>query len=509
VRALISVYEKAGIEAFAAGLAGLGFELVSSGKTATFLEEHGLAVTRVEDVTGAPEMLGGRVKTLHPAIHGGILARLELEEDRETLTEHGIEPFDLVCVNLYPFTSLAGRIDLDEADVIEMIDIGGPSLLRGAAKNFVHVAPVCRPEQYDPVLAELAEGGLSIETRRALAAETFAVTAAYDAAIARWFAEEQFFPDQLTLTFRKITDLPYGENPHQTAAYYEEVGSRKHLLSRVNQLGGRELSFNNLADLEAARRILREFEEPTVVIVKHANPCGVASAETIEHAYQRALAADPVSAFGCVMMLNQPVSAELGALIADHFVEVVQAPEYDDAALEALTGKPALRILRDRERRADTRNQRDYKRVLGGVLVQPRDSEVESLDGMDVVTGTVNETQWADVLFAWRVCKHVSSNAIVLAKGQQTIGVGAGQMSRVDSVRIAVEKAQELGHDPVGSVLAGDAFFPFADGPHLALGAGVAVLVQPGGSRRDDEVIAAVAEAGAAMVFTGRRHFRH
>ncbi len=509
MRALISVYEKAGIETFAAGLADLGFDLVSSGKTATFLEEHGLTVTRVEEVTGAPEMLGGRVKTLHPAIHAGILARLELDEDRETLAAHGIEPFDVVCVNLYPFTSLAGRIDVEDADVIEMIDIGGPSLLRGAAKNFTHVAPVCRPEQYDPVLAELSESGLSPETRRALAAEAFAVTAAYDAAIARWFAEDQFFPDQLTLTFRKISDLPYGENPHQTAAYYEEVGSRKHLLSRVNQLGGRELSYNNLADLEGARRVLREFEEPTVVIVKHANPCGVASAETIEHAYQRALAADPVSAFGCVMMLNRPVGAELGALIADHFVEVVQAPEYDDAALEALTAKPALRVLRDRERRADTRNERDYKRVVGGVLVQSRDSEVETLEGMDVVTGTVTEEQWADVLFAWRVCKHVSSNAIVLVKGRRTIGVGAGQMSRVDAVRIAVEKAQELGHDPVGSVLAGDAFFPFADGPQLALDAGVAVLVQPGGSKRDDDVIAAVAEAGAAMVLTGRRHFRH
>jgi phosphoribosylaminoimidazolecarboxamide formyltransferase / IMP cyclohydrolase len=509
VRALISVYEKAGIDTFAAGLAELGFELVSSGGTASFLEEQGLKVTRVEEVTGAPEMLGGRVKTLHPAIHAGILARLELDEDRETLAEHGIEPFDVVCVNLYPFTSLAGRIDVEEADVIEMIDIGGPSLLRGAAKNFVHVAPVCRPEQYDPVLAELRDGALSPETRRALAAEAFAVTAAYDAAIARWFAEDEFFPDQLTLTFRKITDLPYGENPHQSAAYYEEVGARKHLLSRVNQLGGRELSYNNLADLEAARRLLREFEEPTVVIVKHANPCGVASAETIEHAYQRALAADPVSAFGCVLMLNRPVAAELAALIADHFVEVVQAPEYDDAALETLTAKPALRILRDRERRADTPRERDYKRVVGGLLVQSRDSAAEELEGIDVVAGSVSDQQWDDVLFAWRVCKHVSSNAIVLAKGKQTIGVGAGQMSRVESVRIAVEKAQELGHDPVGSVLAGDAFFPFADGPRLALDAGVAVLVQPGGSKRDDEVIEAVKEAGAAMVLTGRRHFRH
>jgi phosphoribosylaminoimidazolecarboxamide formyltransferase/IMP cyclohydrolase len=509
MRALISVYDKAGVDTFARGLADLGFELVSSGKTATFIEEQGLKVTRVEEVTKSPEMLGGRVKTLHPAIHAGILARLELEEDRQALAEQGIEPFDIVCVNLYPFGSLAGRIDVEQADVIEMIDIGGPSLLRGAAKNFAHVAPVCRPEQYDPVLAEIGNGGLSPETRRALAAEAFAVTAAYDAAIARWFAEDQYFPEQLTLTFRKITDLAYGENPHQTAAYYEEVGSRKHLLSRVNQLGGKELSYNNLADLEGARRILREFEEPAVVIVKHANPCGVAVAGTIEHAYARALAADPVSAFGCVMMLNRPVDGGLGKQIAEHFVEVIQAPEYDDEALAALQAKPALRILRDRERRADTPRERDYKRVVGGLLVQERDSAPESRDGMQVVAGTVDEPAWNDVLFAWRVCKHVSSNAIVLVKDGQTIGIGAGQMSRVDSVRIAVEKAQELGHDPSGSILAGDAFFPFADGPKLALDAGVAVLVQPGGSKRDDEVIAAVEEAGAAMVLTGRRHFRH
>ena len=466
-------------------------------------------MTRVEDVTGAPEMLGGRVKTLHPAVHAGILARLELEEDRATLAEHAILPFDLVCVNLYPFTSLTGRLGVDEADIIEMIDVGGPTLLRGAAKNFHHVAPVCRPEQYDSVLVELAGDGLSRETRRALAAEAFAVTAAYDAAIARWFAEEQYFPEQLTLTFRKIADLPYGENPHQTAAYYEEVGSRKHLLSRVNQLGGRELSYNNLADLEAARRIMRELSDPAAVIVKHANPAGIAVATEIEHAFARALAADPVSAFGCVLMLNRPVTGELGKKIAEHFVELVFAPEYDDEALAALGEKQALRILRDRERRVDTPNERDYRRVVGGLLVQQRDSDTETRDGMDVVTGSVDEARWADIVFAWTVCKHVSSNAIVLAKDGQTIGIGAGQMSRVDAVRIAIEKAQDIGHEPVGAVLASDAFFPFADGPELALDAGITVFVQPGGSKRDDEVVAAVEAAGAAMVLTGRRHFRH
>jgi phosphoribosylaminoimidazolecarboxamide formyltransferase/IMP cyclohydrolase len=509
VRALISVYDKQGIDGFASGLAELGFELVSSGGTAAFLEEQGLEVTRVEDVTGAPEMLGGRVKTLHPAVHAGILARLDLDEDRSTLAEHGIEPFELVCVNLYPFTSLAGRLGSDEAEVIELIDVGGPSLLRGAAKNFAHVAPICRPEQYEPVLAELSRGELSPATRRALAAEAFAVTAAYDAAIARWFAEAQHFPEQLTLTFRKIADLAYGENPHQAAACYEEVGSRRHLLSRIDQLGGKELSFNNLADLEAARRIMRELEEPAAVVVKHANPCGVAIAPEVGHAYARALAADPVSAFGCVLMLNRPVDAALAGQIAGHFVEVVLAPEFDDDALEILGAKPALRILRDRERRDDTPNELDYKRVVGGLLVQQRDSGPETREGMEVVCGAVDEGRWAEIVFAWSVCKHVSSNAIVLAKDGRTIGIGAGQMSRVDSVRIAVEKAQELGHDPAGSVLASDAFFPFADGPQLALDAGISVLVQPGGSKRDDEVRAVVEGAGAAMIFTGRRHFRH
>jgi phosphoribosylaminoimidazolecarboxamide formyltransferase/IMP cyclohydrolase len=509
MRALLSVYDKHGIDGFARGLVELGFELVSSGKTSAFLEEHGIEVTPVEQVTAAPEMLGGRVKTLHPAIHAGILARLDLEEDRVALETHGIEPFDLVCVNLYPFTSVAGRIDVEEADIVEMIDVGGVTLLRAAAKNFDYVAAVCRPEQYDPVLAELGEGGLSPETRRALAAEAFATTAAYDASIARWFAEEQFFPDQLTLTFRKIADLAYGENPHQTAAYYEEVGSRKHLLSRVNQLGGKELSYNNLADLESARRIVREFTDPAVAVVKHANPAGVAVAETIEAAYEQAMAADPVSAYGCVLLLNRPVDAGLAERIAARFVEVVMAPEFDEDGLALLTAKPALRVLRDRERRTDTRNERDYKRVLGGLLVQERDAQVDDEKDMKVVAGSVSDETRESLVFAWRVCKHVSSNGIVLARGRRTIGIGAGQMSRVDAVRIAIQKAQELGHDLPGAVLASDAFFPFADGPQLALDAGVSAIVQPGGSKRDAEVIEAVTSAGAAMVFTDRRHFRH
>jgi phosphoribosylaminoimidazolecarboxamide formyltransferase/IMP cyclohydrolase len=511
VRALLSVWDKNGLEEFAHGLADLGWELVSSGGTAQLLEDEGLPATRVDDVTGWPEMLGGRVKTLHPRIHGGILARREVEEDVDTLAEHGIEPFDLVCVNLYPFTIVTARLGLTDAEAVETIDVGGPAMLRAAAKNFAHVAAVCRPEQYEPVLEELrAHGRLSLELRRSLANEAFATTAAYDAAIARWFGETEAFPDQLTLSFQKVADLRYGENPHQRAAYYRELGARRHLLSNIDQLAGQELSYNNLADLEAARRLAQQFREPTAVVVKHANPCGVASAETIEHAFARAIAADPVSAFGCVLALNRPVSARLGQAISERFVEVVFAPGYDDDALATLRAKSALRLLLDRERRAEPPQELDYRRVLGGLLIQERDAlEPDEAGPMTVVAGSLDDRQSRDVRFAWTVCKHVASNAIVLARDLQTIGIGAGQMSRVDAVRIAVGKAQELGHDPAGAVLASDAFFPFADGPQLALDAGVSAFVQPGGSRRDDEVIAAVAAAGAAMVLTGRRHFRH
>jgi phosphoribosylaminoimidazolecarboxamide formyltransferase/IMP cyclohydrolase len=509
-RALISVYDKSGVDEFAAALAELGWELVSSGGTATFLTEQGLPVTTVEEVTKSRELLGGRVKTLHPRIHAGILARRELEEDMQALDEQQIEPIDLVCVSLYPFASVAGRRGATEPEIVEMIDVGGPSMLRAAAKNFAHVTVVSSPEQYDDVLAELRErGNTMLETRKRLAREAFETTAAYEATIANWFGETERFPEQLTIALRKVTDLSYGENPHQSAAFYRELGARRHLLSQVEQLGGKELSYNNLADLEGARRVAREFTLPAAVIVKHANPCGVAVAATIEEAWERALTADPVSAFGCVAVLNRPVGAELGARIAGHFVEVLLAPEYEAAAVDALRKKKALRILVDHERRSETPGERDYKRVLGGLLVQDRDGDVVDRETMHIVTGELDEQQWGDLLFAWRVCKHVSSNAIVLARNLQTIGIGAGQMSRVDAVRIAVEKAREHGHETAGSSLASDAFFPFADGPQIALDAGITAVIQPGGSKRDDEVVAAVEAAGAAMVFTGRRHFRH
>ena len=510
MRALISTYDKTGLAAFARGLAALDVEIVASGGTAGLLEDVGLEVIRVESLTSFPEMLGGRVKTLHPRVHAGILARLDVEEDVRALEEQSIEPFDLVCVNLYPFEAAVAGHGVAEEQAVELIDIGGPALLRGAAKNFAHCAPVCRPEDYDLVLEEIRDAGeISLETRRALAMRAFAATAAYEAAIARWFAERETFPDTLTIAFDKVLDLEYGENPHQRAAYYGERGARSQLLSRVEQLHGKPLTFNNLNDLSAARLLLREFQLPACAIVKHANPCGVAVAATIEEAYAKALAADPVSAFGGVVVLNRPVSAALGISIAGQFVEVLFAPGFDEQATEVLVRKPALRILNDTERRATADTDRDYRRVLGGMLVQDRDWDVAERDGMELVCGELTEQQWGDLLFAWRVAKHVDSNAIVLANGLQTVGIGAGQMSRVDAVRIALTKAAELGHDVSDAVLASDGFFPFADGPQLALDAGVKAIMEPGGSKRDDEVIQAVESARGALVFTHRRHFRH
>jgi len=490
VRALISVYDKRGVEDFARGLAELGWEVVASGGTAAHLEEHGVEVTRVESLTGFAELLGHRVVTLHPAVHGGILARRDVPEDIADLDAFEIEPFDLVCVSLYPF---------EEHESVEMIDVGGPSMLRGAAKNHAYVAALCRPEQYEPVLDELRrDGSLSDETRRSLAAEAFATTAAYETAIAAWFARDEAFPARLTVSSPKAFDLSYGENPHQRAAFYGDAGAIG------EQLHGKSLSFNNLNDLAAARALLQELDSPSCVIVKHANPCGAATAATVEEAYEGALASDPVSAYGGVIAFGEPVSPALAARLAEQFVEVLSAPSYVPDALAALTVKPSIRILAAGA--ADSPGL-DLRSALGGLLVQDPDA---AGDGpMEVVCGEPDENTLADLRFAWTVCKHVSSNAIVLAKDRRTIGTGAGQMSRVDAVRIAVEKAREHGHDLTGAVLASDAFFPFADGPQLALDAGIRAIVQPGGSKRDGEVIAAAREARAAMVFTGRRHFRH
>ncbi len=508
-RALLSVFDKTGVAAFAEELRRLDFELVASGGTAQLLEHEGIPVIRIEELTGFAEMLGHRVVTLHPAVHGGILARRDVPEDVADLETHGIAPIDLVCVNLYPFEKTVARLDVEWDDAIEKIDIGGPALLRAAAKNHAHVIPVCRPDDYDRILLELREGDVSVATRRELAARVFTTTAAYDSAVTQWLSRGLGFPETLVPVLDHALDLSYGENPHQKAVYYAERGARTHLLARVEQLHGKPLSFNNLNDLSAARLLSLEFDRPACVIVKHANPCGVGVAGTIEEAYAKALAADPVSAFGGVVVLTRPVTAALGERLAEQFVEVLFAPGIDEMALEVLVQKPGVRILDDSERRAADPTEWDLKRVLGGVLAQERDSGPDPLDAMEVACGELSSESWEDLLFAWAVVKHTLSNAIVIARDGQTLGVGAGQMSRVDAVRIAVEKAREHGHSLEGAVLASDAFFPFADGPQLALAAGIRAIIQPGGSKRDDEVVGAVREAGASMVFARRRHFRH
>jgi phosphoribosylaminoimidazolecarboxamide formyltransferase/IMP cyclohydrolase len=517
-RALISVSDKTGVGAFAQGLARLGVEIVSTGGTAEALRESGVEVRDVSDLTGSPEILGGRVKTLHPRLHAALLAKRDDPSHTETLEQEGIEPIDLVCVNLYPFERTVAGVNVSEEEAIENIDIGGPTMIRAAAKNHRWVAVVVKPESYDAVLAELeeAEGHVSPETRHWLANEAFAFTARYDAAISRWFGQRyEDYPSHWLMAHEKFLDLSYGENPHQSAALYVETGSRSHVLSRVAKLHGRALSFNNVLDLDSARKLLDEFGEPAAVIVKHNNPCGVAIADDVGAAYEAARASDPISAFGGVIAINRTVEKELAERLHENFVEVLIAPGYDEDALEVLRQKEAIRILEATEQRGYDPGERDVKRVRGGLLVQDPDRVDENRDAMRVATtAQPTDAQWSDLLFAWTVCKHVRSNAIVLAKGGATIGIGAGQMSRVDSVRIAIDKAREAFGEDAASVLDGcacasDAFYPFPDGPQTAIDAGATTFIQPGGSKRDDEVVAACDEAGTAMVMTGRRHFRH
>ena len=512
-RALLSVSDKRGLVDFARGLSELGIEIVSTGGTARELAGAGVDTRSVEDYTRFPEILDGRVKTLNPRIYAGLLAVRSDVAHIETLLEQGIEPIDLVCVNLYPFEQVAGRRGVTEQEVIENIDIGGPTLIRAAAKNHAFSAVVVSPESYDAVLEELraGDGRLEGRTREALALEAFSYTARYDAVISRWFAErEEDFPAQQTRSFTKVLDLPYGENPHQRAAYYAEAGSRTHLLSMVSKLHGRELSFNNLLDLDAARKLVEEFELPAAAIIKHNNPCGIAVGATVEEAFERALATDKMSAFGGVMCFNRPVERGLAERLHSMFVELVFAPGYAEDALDVLQQKENVRILADEERRLPDATEHDMKRVRGGVLVQDRDVGPEMREEMQVVTERKpTEAEWGEALFSWKVCKHVRSNAIVLARDLATAGIGAGQMSRVDSVHIAVDKARAAGISLTGAAMASDAFFPFADGPALAIEAGITTIIQPGGSQRDPEVVQACDEAGVAMIFTSRRHFRH
>jgi phosphoribosylaminoimidazolecarboxamide formyltransferase/IMP cyclohydrolase len=510
-RALLSVSDKRGIVDFARGLADLGIEIVSTGGTARELEDAGLSVRSIEDFTGFPEIMDGRVKTLHPKLYGGLLAVRDNPEHLRAAEEQDVEFVDLVCVNLYPFERTAARRGAEDAEVIEQIDIGGPTMIRAAAKNHAFAAVVTSPESYDAVLEELrtTERRLSLQTRENLAGEAFAYTARYDTAIARWFAEkDEDFPPLFVRAFEKLTDLPYGENPHQRAALYSQVGARMHVLSMVRQLGGKDLSFNNLLDLNSARLVVSEFKVPACAIIKHNNPCGVALGESALEAYRRAFAGDPMSAFGGVICLNTRVDRATAEAIVEQFVEVLFAPGYDDDALEVLASKPNMRVLEDNERRTISRVEPDVKPVMGGLLVQDRDLDLEDRAEMSVVTQRKpTRHEWEELGFAWKVCKHVRSNAIVLSKELATVGIGAGQMSRVDSVRLAVEKSRADSLE--GAALASDAFFPFADGPELAIQAGVRAIIQPGGSVRDHEVVEAADRAGVTMVFTSRRHFRH
>ncbi len=520
-RALLSVSDKTGIVEFARGLSQLGVEIVSTGGTATALSEAGVPVRSISDLTGFPEIMDGRVKTLHPRLYAGVLALREEADHMQAVEEHDVEFVDLVCVNLYPFERTAARRGVSEREVIENIDIGGPTLIRAAAKNWQYAAPVTTPESYDAVLAELRESDrrLSDATRESLAAEAFAVTARYDSAIARWFQEKrEDFPPLLVRAYEKALELPYGENPHQRAAFYTQVGTRAHLLSMVSQLGGKQLSFNNLLDLHAARALLDEFQVPACVIVKHNNPCGVALGTDVREAYKLAFEGDPLSAYGGVVCLNRPVERALAEALVGQFIEVLFAPGYDPEALEVLQSKQNMRILDDREQRGSNPLEAEFRQVSGGMLVQDRDSGLEPREEMKVVSARApSESEWSEALFAWKVCKHVRSNAIVLSAGLQTVGIGAGQMSRVDATKIALEKARAFWeahgradiYEGEAMAMASDAFFPFPDSAEFATAAGVTVVIEPGGSIRDQQVIDAIDQAGAAMIFTSRRHFRH
>ncbi|MFA9432075.1 bifunctional phosphoribosylaminoimidazolecarboxamide formyltransferase/IMP cyclohydrolase [Egicoccus sp. AB-alg2] len=503
-RALVSCYDKTGVAELARQLHELDVELISTGSTAQTLRDAGVPVTSVADVTGFPECLDGRVKTLHPNVHAGILADRTDPAHVAELAELGIDPIDLVVVNLYPFheTVASGASD---PDVVEMIDIGGPTMVRAAAKNHGSVGVLVDPTDYERVLEELRETrALTYALKRELAAKAFRHTADYDTQIAAWFQRDEPFPAQLGMALPRRATLRYGENPHQAAAFYAHPGGGG--LGDAEQLHGKELSYNNLLDTDAAWGLAVDVDEPAVAIIKHTNPAGFATADDLERAYVRALEGDPVSAFGGIVAANRPVDAATARRIVEVFTEVVVAPGFDDEALEVLRTKANLRILR-MPSAARPRFGWNLRSVGGGLLVQHSDVGDEPWEEWRVVTeAKPDEATYADLRFAWIACKHAKSNAIVLAKDQQVVGVGAGQMSRVDSVRLAVERA---GDRHVGSVLASDAFFPFRDGPDAAAAAGIRALVQPGGSVRDDEVIAAADEHGIPMLFTGRRHFRH
>ena len=515
-RALISVSDKTGIIDFCSELAGLGIEMLSTGGTARLLRDNGIEVTDISTYTGFPEIMDGRVKTLHPKVHGALLGRRG--QDDEVMAEHGIEPIDLVVVNLYPFEATVSRPDCTLDQAIENIDIGGPTMLRAAAKNHAHVGVVVDAGDYRKVLHELQEndGALGDATRFELARKVFAHTAAYDAAVSNYLGSfdagggHLHYPKTYTMQFSKVQDLRYGENPHQSAAFYSQPGAPAGTLAAARQLQGKELSYNNIADTDAALECVLAFQEPACVIVKHANPCGVALGDGILAAYEKAHATDPVSAFGGIIAFNRELDATTARAIIDRqFVEVIIAPAIDAAALAVTAEKQGIRVL-SVGARSEAMHALDLKRVSGGLLIQDADAGVITAADLKVVSQRAPDAQeLADLLFAWRVVKYVKSNAIVYARDLRTIGIGAGQMSRVYSARIAAIKAGDEGLEVQGSVMASDAFFPFRDGIDAAAGAGIRAVIQPGGSVRDEEVIAAADEHGMAMVFTGMRHFRH
>jgi len=519
-RALISVFDKTGIVDFAKKLAGLRIEILSTGGSAKILREAGLVVRDVSDFTGWPEMLGGRVKTLHPKVHGGLLFRRNLAEDQKQAADHGIAPIDLVVVNLYPFEATAAKRDITAEELIENIDIGGPTMLRSAAKNFESVTVITDPVDYDRVAQELeASQDTSLATRLNLARKVFATTSGYDGLIATELerlsastnhvvlTEKPILPERLHFAFRRQQDLRYGENPHQAAALYIPARRSPHGLAAAKQLQGKELSYNNFVDLEAARSLAAEFRQPAAVIIKHNNPCGAAEQESLRDAYLKALASDPISAFGGVLAFNRTIDAATAEEVAKLFVECIAAPAFDDAAKSILAAKKNLRLLELPPDGLEPDRELQLKRILGGVLVQQPDLGVINEAELRIVTKRApSQEEMQNMRFAWKVCKHVKSNAIVFARDGATLGVGAGQMSRVDSVKLAVMKAQS----PLqGSVVASDAFFPFPDGVEEAAKAGAIAVIQPGGSVRDADVTAAADRLGLAMVFTGMRHFLH
>ncbi len=522
-RALISVSDKTGIVEFAQALAERGVDILSTGGTARLLAEQGIAVTEVSDYTGFPEMMDGRVKTLHPKVHGGVLGRRGQDDD--VMAKHGINPIDMVVVNLYPFAETVAKDGCTLADAVENIDIGGPTMVRSAAKNHKDVTIVVNASDYDRVIAEMDanDKSLTLETRFDLAIAAFEHTAAYDGMIANYFGtmvpsygenkegdEESKFPRTFNQQFEKKQDMRYGENSHQAAAFYVEANPQEASVSTARQIQGKALSYNNIADTDAALECVKEFNEPACVIVKHANPCGVALGKDILEAYNRAYQTDPTSAFGGIIAFNQDLDAETAtAIVERQFVEVIIAPSVSAEAIEVVAAKKNVRLLECGEWSTKTTGF-DVKRVNGGLLVQDRDQGMVRLDDLKVVSKRQpTEEELKDALFCWKVAKYVKSNAIVYAKGDMTIGVGAGQMSRVYSAKIAGIKAADEGLEVAGSVMASDAFFPFRDGIDAAAEAGIKCVIQPGGSMRDDEVIAAADEHGMAMIFTGMRHFRH